>query len=53
MFGNGRPMLREGVVIHTYACNANMGKEAFVNSDGDFMIVPVFGRLDIQTEFGK
>ena len=53
MFGNGSPTLREGVVIHTYACNANMGKEAFVNNDGDFLIVPVHGRLDIQTEFGK
>ncbi|GJE85535.1 homogentisate 1,2-dioxygenase [Phanerochaete sordida] len=53
MMGNGGPMLREGLALHIYACNANMGKEAFVNSDGDFMIVPVFGRLDIQTEFGK
>lgn len=53
MIGNGSPMLREGVVIHTYACNANMEKEAFLNSDGDFLIVPVHGRLDIQTELGK
>ncbi|EKM57782.1 uncharacterized protein PHACADRAFT_251625 [Phanerochaete carnosa HHB-10118-sp] len=53
MIGNGSPMLREGVVIHTYACNADMGKEAFVNSDGDFLIVSVQGRLDIQTELGK
>ena len=53
MLGNGSPMLREGLAIHTYACNADMDKEAFVNSDGDFMIVPVLGRLDIQTEYGK
>lgn len=53
MMGNGSPLLREGLAIHLYACNADMGKEAFVNSDGDFLIVPVHGRLDIQTEFGK
>ena len=53
MMGNGGPMQREGLAIHIYACNANMGKEAFVNSDGDFLIVPVQGRLDIQTELGK
>lgn len=30
-----------------------MTKKAFVNSDGDFLIVPQQGALDIQTEFGK
>lgn len=29
-----------------------MTKRAFVNSDGDFLIVPQQGALDIQTEFG-
>lgn len=29
-----------------------MTKNAFVNSDGDFLIVPQQGTLDIQTEFG-
>jgi homogentisate 1,2-dioxygenase len=29
-----------------------MEKRAFVNSDGDFLIVPQQGSLDIQTEFG-
>ncbi|EKM55980.1 uncharacterized protein PHACADRAFT_95803, partial [Phanerochaete carnosa HHB-10118-sp] len=53
MMGNGSPMSYEGVAIHTYACNADMGKEAFVNNDGDFLIVPVTGRLDIQTELGR
>lgn len=53
MLGNGGPMEREGIAIHLYACNESMGKTAFVNSDGDFLIVPVKGRLDIQTEMGK
>lgn len=30
-----------------------MEKKAFVNNDGDMLVVPSQGRLDIQTEFGK
>lgn len=30
-----------------------MEKTAFVNNDGDMMILPVEGRLDVQTEMGK
>ena len=29
-----------------------MSRKAFVNSDGDFLIIPQQGSLDIQTEFG-
>lgn len=29
-----------------------MNKKAFVNSDGEFLVVPQQGALDIQTEFG-
>ncbi|KAI0346063.1 homogentisate 1,2-dioxygenase [Trametopsis cervina] len=53
ILGNGSPLTREGLAIHQYACNASMEKTAFVNSDGDFLIVPSLGRLDIQTELGK
>ncbi|KAI0749402.1 homogentisate 1,2-dioxygenase [Daedaleopsis nitida] len=51
--GNGDPTLREGLATHIYAANESMGKRAFCNSDGDFLILPQQGRLDIQTEFGK
>ncbi|TFK81305.1 homogentisate 1,2-dioxygenase [Polyporus arcularius HHB13444] len=51
--GNGDPTLREGLAVHIFAANESMGKRAFVNSDGDFLILPQQGRLDIQTEFGK
>lgn len=51
--GSGDPTLREGIATHIYAANASMKKEAFVNSDGDFLICPQQGALDIQTEFGK
>lgn len=38
--------------MHTFLCNTNMEKRAFVNSDGDWLIVAQEGVLDIQTEFG-
>lgn len=50
--GSGDPTLREGIATHIYAANASMEKTAFVNSDGDFLICPQQGTLDIQTEFG-
>lgn len=50
--GSGDPTLREGIATHVYLANASMEKRAFVNSDGDFLIVPQQGTLDIQTEFG-
>uniref|UniRef100_A0A0B7KIP0 homogentisate 1,2-dioxygenase n=1 Tax=Bionectria ochroleuca TaxID=29856 RepID=A0A0B7KIP0_BIOOC len=50
--GSGDPTLREGLATHIYLCNKSMSNKAFVNSDGDFLIVPQQGALDIQTEFG-
>ncbi|KAH6665000.1 putative homogentisate 1,2-dioxygenase [Halenospora varia] len=49
----GDPTQREGVAVHMYAANTSMTNEAFCNHDGDFMIVPQQGRLDIQTELGR
>lgn len=51
--GSGEPTLREGLAVHIYAANASMENSAFVNGDGDFLILPQQGRLDIQTEFGR
>jgi len=50
--GSGEPTLHEGIATHIYTANASMDHRAFVNSDGDFLIVPQHGALDIQTEFG-
>jgi homogentisate 1,2-dioxygenase len=50
--GSGEPTLREGIAIHMYLANTDMVQKAFVNSDGDFLIVPQQGCLDIATEFG-
>ncbi|KIM39361.1 hypothetical protein M413DRAFT_198003 [Hebeloma cylindrosporum] len=51
--GNGDPTLREGLAIHMYLANTSMERKAFCNNDGDMLILPQQGRLDIQTEFGK
>ena len=51
--GSGDPTLREGIATHVFTANVSMENRAFVNSDGDFLIVAQQGALDIQTEFGK
>ncbi|KAI8882038.1 homogentisate 1,2-dioxygenase [Backusella circina FSU 941] len=51
--GAGDPACRSGLAIHVYTANVDMGRNAFYDSDGDFLIVPQQGTLDIQTEFGK
>jgi len=50
--GSGDPTLREGIATHLYLANQSMKQRAAVNGDGDFLIVPQQGALDIQTEFG-
>lgn len=50
--GHGDPSSKEGLAVHVYTANADMKKKAFCNNDGDMLILPQEGRLDIQTEFG-
>ncbi|KAJ3170413.1 hypothetical protein HDU87_008807 [Geranomyces variabilis] len=50
--GAGQPSVRNGLAIHVYLANQDMHASAFYSSDGEFLIVPQQGRLDIQTEFG-
>lgn len=51
--GAGDACTRSGVAYHVYACNASMQNKAFYNSDGDMLIVPQLGTLELRTEFGK
>uniref|UniRef100_T1PEH7 Homogentisate 1,2-dioxygenase n=1 Tax=Musca domestica TaxID=7370 RepID=T1PEH7_MUSDO len=51
--GAGDARSRHGLAVHVYMCNVSMENMAFYNSDGDFLIVPQEGVLDITTEFGK
>lgn len=50
--GAGDPSLKTGMAVHIYTVNISMKDKSFQNSDGDFLIVPQQGTLDIQTEFG-
>ncbi|KAJ2343004.1 hypothetical protein IWW50_006194 [Coemansia erecta] len=50
--GAGDTALKSGLAVHIYAANTSMNRRALGNSDGDFLIVPQQGRLDIMTEFG-
>lgn len=36
--GAGDPACRSGLAVHIYTANMDMGKAAFYNSDGDFLI---------------
>ncbi|KJZ75868.1 hypothetical protein HIM_04692 [Hirsutella minnesotensis 3608] len=50
--GQGDPTLQEGIAIHIYSADASMDRSAFCNNDGDFLVLPQKGRLEIQTELG-
>lgn len=51
--GAGSPASKHGVGYYIYTAGRNMDDNAaFYSSDGDFLIVPQHGALDIQTEFG-
>jgi homogentisate 1,2-dioxygenase len=41
-----------GSVVHLYAANKSMTDRFFYNADGELLIVPEQGKLDLRTEFG-
>nr|AAD00776.1 2,5 dihydroxyphenylacetate oxidase [Caenorhabditis elegans] len=51
--GGGDVISRTGLAIHQFSCNASMEHTAMYNSDGNFLIVPQQGALEITTEFGR
>lgn len=52
MAGNGAPDSMQGCAIHLYAANRSMQQRYFYNADGELLIVPQHGRLQIDTELG-
>ncbi len=50
--GQGDPTLKEGMAVHVYTANVSMGRRAMCNNDGDLLVLPQHGRLQIQTELG-
>ncbi len=50
--GSGDPAMQTGVGIHVYVANAPMRGRYFYNADGEMLIVPQEGALEIHTELG-
>lgn len=52
--GAGDPTMKTGVGYYIYAAGKDMDERTvFYTADGDFLIVPQHGVLDIQTELGR
>jgi homogentisate 1,2-dioxygenase len=52
MAGNGSPESQSGCAIHLYAANQSMTDRFFYCGDGELLIVPQAGRLQLFTELG-
>ena len=52
--GNGDPTTKSGLAIHTFSITTSMpATTAFSSLDGDLLIIPQAGVLDIRTELGS
>ena len=49
---NGDAQAQTGIAAHMYLANRSMRRRAFVNADGEMLLVPQQGRLRIVTEMG-
>ncbi len=52
MVVNGDVEMQTGMAAHVYLVNRSMTRRAFVNADGEMLLVPQLGRLTVRTEFG-
>ena len=43
----------EGVAVHVYAATRSMERRVFVNADGELLIIPQQGAIELQTELGR
>jgi homogentisate 1,2-dioxygenase len=50
--GNGDVEAQAGLSVHVYLATRSMDRRAFVNADGEMLVVPQQGRLVITTEMG-
>ena len=53
MLGNGSPGRLEGCAVHLFVATRDMDRRAFFNADGELLIIPQSGRLDLLTELGR
>ncbi|HEY8091545.1 MAG TPA: iron-containing alcohol dehydrogenase, partial [Polyangiaceae bacterium] len=50
--GAGDPTSGPGYAVHLYAANADMNDRSFADADGDLLVLPQTGTLDVRTELG-
>jgi homogentisate 1,2-dioxygenase len=50
---NRPPEELDGVALHVYRANQDMEHRAFFSADGELLIIPQQGRLDLLTELGR
>ena len=50
--GSGDPSEERGLAVHVYAANAAMRDRAMYDGDGDLMLLPDTGGIELRTEFG-
>ena len=50
---NGDAEAQTGIAAHVYLADRSMQRRAFINADGELLLVPQQGRLRITTEFGR
>jgi homogentisate 1,2-dioxygenase len=53
MLANRDPADLEGVAVHLYRADRSMMDRVFVDADGELLILPQVGALNLVTEFGR
>jgi homogentisate 1,2-dioxygenase len=51
--GNGSPDSHSGCAIYLFAANQSMRRKFFYSADGEMLIVPQLGTLNLETELGS
>jgi homogentisate 1,2-dioxygenase len=53
MAGNGDTAMQAGIGVHIYTCNRSMHGRYFYDADGELLLVPQQGALQLATELGR
>jgi homogentisate 1,2-dioxygenase len=53
MMANRDPADLEGVAVHVYRANRDMETRYFFDADGELLLIPERGRIDLRTEMGR
>jgi homogentisate 1,2-dioxygenase len=53
MLANRDPSDLEGVAVHLYRATQSMENRVFMDSDGEMLIIPQQGAIELQTELGR